>query len=619
MQSFFDDESLLAPARVEVDPIEGGGFIIRSKDPLGPYSRCVGDWLERWAQETPNATYLAERVEEGWKELTYLQVRNLIGKLAQGLLNLGLSKDKPLVVLSGNDLNHALLSLAAMHVGIPVGTISASYSKGRRDYTKLAALLGVFNPGAIFVSSGEEFAPGVLAIDFDRLVITGKEAYAIPGAMDIAQIYDTEETSAVMDAFHALTEDTHARYLLTSGSTGEPKVVVNTHKMLCSNQQMIAQCWRFLEKCKLRVLDWLPWSHTFGANHNFNMVLRNGGSLYIDDGLPMPGRIERTIDNIKYVRPTMFFNVPLGYDVLLPFIESDPELAEALFSNLDALFYAAAALPQSTWDRIHKAAAAVRDTPLFFTSEWGATETTPVLTNVHFYTEKPGNLGLPVPGIDIKFIPAGDKLEMRVKGPSVFTEYLNDAELAHRSFDEDGFYMIGDAGYLLDSERPEKGIIFNGRVTEDFKLTTGTWVSVGTLRPLIVSTLAPYISDCIVCGHDQNEIAVLAFPTIALRNLAGAEGGAMHADHLAQVPAVRRALLEKMKKMAVENKASSRHAARLLLLNTPPNIEVGEITDKGYINQRMAINYRSDEVKRLFAENLDPAVILVTETIGEKA
>lgn len=617
MQSFFDDESQLAPARVEVEHLDNGGFILRSPDSLGPYPRCVGEWLEKWAIETPDALYFAEREGDGWRELTYAQVRDVVGRLGQGLLDLGLSSAQPLVVLSSNDLNHAMLTLAAMHVGIPIGTVSVSYSKGRKDYSKLATILASLNPGGIFVSHGHDFAPSLLSVKPDCPIIVGQDPEAIPGAVHIDQLYSTDETPAVMEAFNALTENSHARYLLTSGSTGEPKVVVNTHKMLCSNQQMIAQCWRFLDNCKLRVLDWLPWSHTFGANHNFNMVLRNGGSFYIDDGLPMPGRIERTIENVKHVRPTMFFNVPRGYDVLLPYIEKDPELADALFAELDALFYAAAALPQNTWDRIHKAASKVRDTPLFFTSEWGATETTPVLTNVHFRIDKPGNLGLPVPGIEIKFMPSGDKLEMRVKGPSVFTEYLNDPDLASRSFDDDGFYMIGDAGYLLDEDHPEKGIVFNGRVTEDFKLTTGTWVSVGTLRPALVSALAPYVSDCVVCGHDKSEIAVLAFPTPALRELAGPEGQTMHVDELALVPAVRQALLTGMKKMAAENKASSRHTRRLLLLNTAPNIEIGEITDKGYINQRMSISYRADEVKRLFAEPLDPAVILITEKTGE--
>lgn len=617
MQNFFDDESLLAPARVEVEQLDNGGFILRSPEPLGPYARCVGEWLEKWAQETPDALYFAAREGDGWQELSYAQVRETIGRLAQGLLDLGLSSAQPLIVLSGNDLDHAMLTLAAMHVGIPIGTVSVAYSKGRKDYSKLTTILNGFNPGCIFVSHGHDFAPSLLSVKPDCPIIVGQDPEAIPGSIHIDQLYNTEETPAVMDAFNALTGESHARYLLTSGSTGEPKVVVNTHKMLCSNQQMIAQCWRFLESRKPRVLDWLPWSHTFGANHNFNLVLRNGGSFYIDDGLPMPGRIERTIENIKYVRPSMFFNVPRGYDVLLPFLEKDPELADALLADLDALFYAAAALPQNTWDRIHKVAKTVRDTPLFFTSEWGATETTPVLTNVHFRLEKPGNLGLPVPGIEIKFMPSGDKLEMRVKGPSVFTEYLNNQELAARSFDPDGFYMIGDAGYLLDEAQPEKGIVFNGRVTEDFKLTTGTWVSVGTLRPALVSALAPYVSDCVICGHDRSEVAVLAFPTPALRELAGPEGETMHVDELALVPAVRQALLQGLKQMAAENKASSRHARRLLLLNTAPNIEIGEITDKGYINQRMSINYRADEVKRLFADPLDPAVILITENTGE--
>lgn len=618
MKSFFDDESLFAPARVDIERFDDGSFILRSPESLGSYERCVGEWLEKWAEQTPDAIALAEREGEGWRELSYKQVREIIGQLGQGLLDLGLSTAQPLVVLSGNDLDHALLALAAMHVGVPIATLSVSYSKGRKDYSRLTAILNAYNPGAIFVSHGYDYAPSLLIVKPDCPIIVAKDPDAIPGAISIEQLYNTKETPAVMAAYHALTSDSHARYLLTSGSTGEPKAVVNTHKMLCSNQQMIAQCWRFLYKKKLKVLDWLPWSHTFGANHNFNMTLCHGGAFYIDDGLPMPGRMERTIENIKQVRPSMYFNVPRGYEVLLPYLEKDPELVEALFSELDALFYAAAALPQSTWKRIHELASRVRDKPLFFTSEWGATETTPVLTNVHFPIESPGNLGLPVPGIEIKFVPCAEKLEMRVKGPSVFTEYLNNPDLAKSSFDSDGFYMIGDAGYLLDESQPEKGIVFNGRVTEDFKLTTGTWVSVGTLRPQLVSALAPYITDAVICGHDQAEVAVLVFPTPALRELAGKAGESMSADELALVPAVRQALVKGLKAMAANNKASSRHASRLLLLDSAPNMEVGEITDKGYINQRIALNYRAAQVERLFAIELDPAVVLMTEDTGEE-
>src|SRR5690625_1001269 len=617
MQNFFNDETKLAPAQVDVIPLDGGGFIMRSPQKLKPYARCIGDCLEHWAVETPDAVYLAEREGDGWRELTYRQVRALIGKLAQGLLNLGRCSKQPLVVLSENDLNHALLTLAAMHVGIPVGTISVAYSKGRDDYSRLQQILTVLNPGAIFVSNGSDYVDSLLSIDIDCPVIVGQTSESLPRAVRIDELYAVTETAAVKEAFANLTPEHTARYLFTSGSTDDPKIVVNSHRMLCSNQQMIAQCWRFLEQSKPVVVDWLPWSHTFGANHNFNLVLRNGGSFYIDDGVPVAGKIERTVENIKMVRPSMYFNVPRGYDMLLPFLETDEEFARALLGNLDALFYAAAALPMSTWKKIHEIAKKVRDTPLFFTSEWGATETSPVLTNVHFPTEKPGNLGLPVPGIEIKFVPSADKLEMRVKGPSVFSRYLDNDERSEELFDEDGFYKIGGAGYLLDEEHPEQAIVLAGRVSEDFKLTTGTWVSVGTLRPAVVSALAPYVSDCVICGHDRNEIGVLAFPTDKLWALAGSSASQYSADQLTLIPAVRQTLLKALKQMQAENRASSRHVARLLLLDTPPCRESGELTDKGYLNQRIALTKRADQVTRLYVNAQDPAVICVYEELEE--
>ncbi|WP_349573478.1 feruloyl-CoA synthase [Azotobacter salinestris] len=620
MVDFFNDVNLLAPARAVVESRSDGAFILRSPEPLQPYARCIGEWLERWARETPGRTFLAERDGDGWFRLSYAEARQRVGSLAQSLLDLGLPAGRPLVVLSENDIDHALLALAALHVGIPVATVSVAYSRnGAGGCGKLKAILEVLQPGLIFVNDGDPYGGAIGQVRPDCPVLAARNAGAIPGALSLAGFYDRQESPAVMEAFARLDGDSHARYLLTSGSTGGPKAVVNSQRMLCANQQAIAQCWRFVERREIVVLDWLPWSHTFGVNHNFNMVLRNGGTLYIDDGRPLPGQIERTLENIRSVRPTIFYNVPRGYEVLLPYLERDQELADALFGRLDALFYAGAALPQSSWDRLAAVAGRVRSTPLFFTSAWGATETAPLLTSVHFRIDKPGNLGLPVPGIEIKFVPSGDKLEMRVRGESVFSEYRNNPELTAKAFDEDGFYMIGDAGHLLGDDRPEQGIVFNGRVSEDFKLTTGTWVSVGTLRPRLVSALAPYAQDCVICGHDRDQLAALVYPTPALRALAGEAGASMSADQLALEPAVRLALCAGLQALARDFPASSQHVARLLILDSPPNLAAGEITDKGYINQRMALALRAGQVERLYAETLDPAVILLAEVQGEPA
>lgn len=607
----------LAPVNVLREFRENGEFVLRSAHPLQPYARCTGEWLEHWAKESPERTFLAERRNGGWSRLSYREVRKRVGCLAQGLLEQDIPVGRPVLMLSDTDIDQALLSLAALHVGIPVATASVAYSRNTASgCSKLKAIIEVLEPSVIFVNDGDAYYQAIELVKPDCLVVAARNAQEIENALPLPMLY-RDERSDVMEAFARVNGDTPARYLMTSGSTGDPKAVVNTHGMLCANQQAIAQCWPFLETCEVVVLDWLPWSHTFGANHNFNLVLRNGGTLYIDDGRPIPGQIERTVENIKAVEPTLFFNVPRGYEALLPYLERDEQLVKALFGRLELLAYAAATLPPNTWERLNTYAGRVRDKPLFFSTEWGATETSPVLTNVHYPIDRPGNIGLPVPGVEIKFVPSGDKHEMRVRGPSVFSHYLKNSARTAEAFDEEGFYRIGDAGRLVDPDFPEKGILFDGRVTEDFKLTTGTWVSVGPLRTRLVDALAPYAQDGVICGHDQDVIGALIYPTPALRELAGEAGRGMTISELALLPEVRLALCAGLQALAKAYPASSQHAVRLLILDSPPNQEAGEITDKGYVNQRKALSLRADAVRRLYADPLDPAVILLAEAYGE--
>jgi len=617
MYDFFNDPTRLAPARVLCEPGADGSFILASPEPLQPYARCIGQWLEHWAAVKPDHPYLAERRNGGWFTLTYKEVRQRVGALAQGLLELDTAPGRPVLMLSENDIDQALLTLAAMHVGIPVSTVSVAYARNTAGgCSKLKAIIEVLDPALIFINDGDAYCRAIELVAPRCPVVAARNAQEIPDGLALPLLYK-RESPAVMEAFFRLDGDTPARYLLTSGSTGAPKAVINTHGMLCANQQAIAQCWRFIEDIEVVVLDWLPWSHVFGANHNFNLVLRNGGTLYIDDGRPLPGLIDRTVENIKSVRPTLFFNVPRGYEALLPYLERDEELARALFGRLELLFYAAAALPQSSWQRLSARAAEVREAPLFFATEWGSTETSPVVTSVHFQLDKAGNIGLPVPGTQIRFVPSGDKLEMRVKGPSVFPRYLNDDKSTEAAFDELGFYRIGDAGRLVDPERPELGILFDGRVTEDFKLSSGTWVSVGTLRPRLVSALAPYASDCVICGHDRDVIGALVYPTPALRELLGKAGHGMSGEQLALQAEVRLALCAGLRALARDFPASSQHAVRLIILDTPPSLNDGEITDKGYINQRTALTLRAEAVQRLYADTLGQDVILLAEVHGE--
>lgn len=522
--SFFDNPGMLAPPRVTRIDLSHGGFILACSEPLGETTRCIGDWLEYWAARTPNALFLAERDADGeWVKLTYAEVREKVGMLAQGLLNLGLAPTATVVCLSDNSLDQALLTLATMHIGRPFTTVSSAYSRLAKDFSKISTILQELNPGAVYAGDGAVYASAIRASAVSCPVILSHNAYQVEGSLTLAELLRTRETPAVMEDFARITPDTHAKYLLTSGSTGKPKIAINTHRMLCANQKQIQQSWPFLKDEKPVIVSWLPWSHTFGCNHNFNMVLCNGGSFYIDEGRPVPGLMEKSVRNLREVQPNLYFNVPRGFDALIAFLEQDESFARDFFGRLRAVFYAAAALPQTTWDRLERSAQKVLGEKVWFTSAWGATESSPLLTNVHWRLDKPGCIGLPVAGTSIKFLPNGDKLEMRVKGPQVFPGYLNNPEKTAEAFDADGYYMIGDAGFLIDPDHPEKGIAFNGRVAEDFKLTTGTWVSVGTLRVRAVTAFAPFVQDVVVTGHDRDEVGLLVFLNAAAKDVPTAQ------------------------------------------------------------------------------------------------
>ncbi|HEU0200896.1 MAG TPA: feruloyl-CoA synthase [Burkholderiaceae bacterium] len=597
---FFDDPAMLAPPCVERIDTGNGTFVLRSTEPLGPYARCVGEWLEHWAANTPDALCLAERSDTtpnaDWRRMTYRQVRHAVGAIAQSLLDLELPPGRPVVVLSDNGVDHALLMLASMHIGRPVCTVSSAYCRLTKDYAKIYGILHMLEPALIYAADASIYGPPVESAPTKAVTVFSKGADNVSGALSFARLLESSERPAVMAAFRRIEPDDHAKYLLTSGSTGHPKVAINTHRMLCANQQMIAQTWRFLEREKPVLLDWLPWSHTFGGNHNLNLVLRNGGALYIDEGRPAPGLIEKTARNLGAVKPTLHFNVPRGLDMLLPILENDAELARDFFSRLRMVFYAGAALPQAVWERLQALATRVRGEPVWLTTSWGSTETAPAATTAHWRLDRAGCIGAPLPGVELKFTPSGEKLEMRVRGVTVFPGYRNAPDLTAAAFDEEGFYKIGDAGYLVDPERPEKGVAFNGRVAEDFKLSTGTWVSVGTLRLKVVSALAPLAQDAVITGHDRDEIGALIFPGPATRELSEEE--------------LRRRVREALGRLSAEGGGSSQCPRRAVILSEPPSVDTGEITDKGYINQRAVLNRRAAEVLALYAKPTDPRVIV---------
>ena len=595
IQAPFQDEQALAPPRVAMESRADGSILLRHPEPLQPFARCIGDWLEHWAATTPDALFLAERDSEGrWRRLTYRQVRERVGRIGQGLITAGFPAGKPVLILSDNSIDAALLGLAAMHVRRPYCMVSSAYCRLTKDYSKISGILDMLSPAMVFASDARVYGPAVNAWGNKAPVFFGAHAGEHTGAQSFASLEAMSETPAVMDAFSAIRPNDHAKYLLTSGSTGFPKVVINNHRMLCANQQMIAQVWPFLVRHPLVLVDWLPWSHTFGGNHNFNMVLSHGGSLYIDEGRPAPGLVEHSVRNLREVKPNFYFNVPRGFDMLLPFLEQDEATARDIFERLEGIFYAAAALPQSLWQRLEAVARKVRERPVWFTSAWGATETAPAITSVHWRIEKAGCLGLPLPGTQLKLLHNGNKLEMRTKGPNVFPGYLHQEQLTAQAFDEEGFYKIGDAGKLIDPADPAQGVTFDGRVAEDFKLSSGTWVSVGTLRPRIVTALAPHVADVVIAGHDRVAIGLLVFPTPQAKSL---PDGALQAH-----------VLQAMRQLAEEGGGSSQCPVCAIIQAEPPSADRGEITDKGYINQRAVLEHRAADVA-LLHQKTDPRVI----------
>ncbi|MGE0800138.1 MAG: feruloyl-CoA synthase [Lautropia sp.] len=614
-------ERLFAPPRVAVEARADGTIVLQSPEPLRPYARCVGEWLERWAEQAPDRPFVVERgADGGWQPLTYGDALTRARAVGAWLLAAGLGPERPLAVLSDNGVDHAVLALAAMHVGVPVAPVSIAYSLASADHAKLRAIVRALTPGAIYVSAAAPFTAALRAIaaEHEATLIAGD---VLPGptadsgeaarrVVPFTELLAERDDARVARAFAAVGPDTVAKILFTSGSTGQPKGVVNTQRMLCSNQQAKAQVWPFLERTPPVIVDWLPWSHTFGANHNFNLVLRNGGTLYIDAGKAAPGPFDKTLANLREVSPTIYFNVPRGFDLLVAALRAEPALRQRFFARLQVIFYAAAALPQHLWDALNALASSTVGAAVPQVSAWGSTETAPLAADCHFQAPGAGVIGLPVPGTRLKLVPAGDKLEIRVDGPGVTPGYWRAPEATAAAFDDEGFYRIGDAVRFADPADPVRGLVFDGRIAEDFKLTSGTWVNVGALRITGVQALAPIAQDIVVAGHDRDAVAFLVVPNVAAcREVAGLAGDAPLADVLA-APAVRAALRAGLARLRAQaGGATSLCAARALLLEAPLSSDAGEITDKGYVNQRAVLARRVREVERLYAAAPDAGIV----------
>jgi feruloyl-CoA synthase len=563
---------------------DDGALLLRTPHVLGPYPRNLTERLERWAREAPRRVLAAQRDPAGgWRELTYAEAFERARRVGQALLDRGLSAERPLAVLSENGLEHLLLLLGALHVGVPCAPVSPAYSLLSTDHAKLRYILQLATPGLVYAQDEARFAKAVRA--------------AVPAGTEVIHGAPPEaDPSPQVDEAHARTgPDTLAKLLFTSGSTGQPKAVINTQRMLCANQQMLAQSLPYLAEVPPVLVDWLPWNHTAGGNHNIGIALYNGGTLYIDEGRPVPGLIETTVRNLREVGPTIYFNVPRGYEALLPFLRDDEILRRTFFGRLGILQYAAAVLAQPVWAAYNELAARTCGERVLWITGYGATETAPFTMCTNRGAMRAGTVGLPVDGVEMKLVPVNDKLEARFRGPHITPGYWRQPELTRAAFDEEGYYRTGDAMRFLAPGNPGLGLEFDGRLTEDFKLTTGTWVSVGPLRARLNAAGAPYVQDTVIAGHDRDEVCALIFPSAACRGLAPG--------------ALRASLQRALDRLAAESTGSSTLVARALVLEAPPSIDAGEITDKGSINQRAVLHARADLVEMLYSQPDAPQVL----------
>jgi feruloyl-CoA synthase len=531
--------------------------------------------------------------------------------VAQALLQRDLSTERPIAILSGNDLEHATLGLAAMMIGVPYAPISVPYSLMSGDFGKLKSIMDTLTPGLVFAASGKVFARTIeAAVPRDAEIVVTADLGERP-ATPLADLLATKPTAAV-DAAHAkVGPDTIGKFLFTSGSTGNPKGVINTQRMLCSNQAMIRGTLQFIVDEPPVLVDWPPWNHTFGGNHDFGMVLHNGGSFYIDEGKPLPGAIEATVRNLREIAPTLHLTVPKGFEMLLPYFRSDAALRQNFFSRLKVLFYAGAGLARHVWDELQDMAVATTGQRILFLSSLGSTETAPAAVARTWESDQPGNIGVPMRGVEIKLVPSGDKLEARYRGPNITPGYWRRPDLTTEAFDDEGFYKMGDALRFEDANDPGKGLVFDGRLAEDFKLASGTWVSAGALRAQLIDHCAPLVRDAVIAGLNRDDITALVFPDVeACRKVTGLAPDAPVTAVLTDNK-LRNEFKTRLDTLARQSTGGSTRICRVLLMAEPPSLDAGEATDKGSINQRAVLTRRAALVEELYAAALSSNVIAV--------
>jgi feruloyl-CoA synthase len=590
-------------------------LLVRARAPLGPYPDRITERLIHWAERTPDRVFMADRdpASGAWRKVTYAEALVKVRAIGTALLERNLSAERPIMILSGNDIEHALLGLAAVHVGIPHAPISPAYSLVSTDFEKLRRIVRLLTPGLVFGGDGAAFARAIDAtVPDDVEVAVARNPLSQRRTTSFAELAATAPTEAVDAAFARTGPDTIVKFLFTSGSTGAPKAVINTQRMWCANQVQIAGALAYFQDEPPVIVDWAPWHHTAGGNHDVGLVLHNGGTFYVDDGKPLPGAIEATVRNLREVAPTWYFTVPKGYEALLPYLRADAELRRTFVSRLKVLWFAGAGISQGVFDEIKRLAVETCGERIAFLTGFGATETAPCALARTFESEIATNMGVPVPGLAVKLVPHEGKFEARVKGPNVTPGYWRAPELTAQAFDEEGFYRLGDTFTFADPADPSRGLLFGGRIAEDFKLSTGTWVNVGPLRATVMEGLAPLARDAVIAGHDRPDIGLLVFPDIeGCRRFVSDPAG--DAAALIRDPRLVAEFRRRLARLAAAATGSSNRAARALLLAEPPSLDAGELTDKGSLNQRAVLARRAALVETLYAAPPAPDVIRIGE------
>ncbi|MFC6639503.1 AMP-binding protein [Sulfitobacter sp. JBTF-M27] len=586
----------LMPHKVTRRERADGSILLTSDYPLGPVARCTGDWLNHWAQASPDAVFLAERAGDGWREVTYAQAQRSVHAIAGHLLARDLGPERPILIISGNSVDHGLLTLAAQYVGIPTVPVAEQYALIPAAHPRLIYAANLVTPGLVYASDAAQYA-GALALD----IFQGVEAVSSKPANGETNLADLQQANSadIEAAATAIGHDTLAKILLTSGSTSDPKGVLTTQGMMTTNQAQIAACLPFISTRPPRIVDWLPWNHVFGGSYNFNLMLANGGSLYIDGGKPAPGLFDQTLDNLGRVSGTISFNVPIGFAQLVAALEQDAQLRETYFSDLDMIFYAGASLPQKTWEALERLAQATGKPLPLITTSWGLTETAPGALIGHEPAKGAGIVGVPMPGITVKLVPDDTgRCDVRIKGDNVTPGYLNDAKKTREAFDEEGFFVTGDAMRFVDPDEPNKGLRFDGRLSEDFKLSTGTWVQAANLRLDLLAALAPFAQDVVITGAGRDEVGVLILPN---RGAIAARGWEVsEADGILSCPPLNDEITDRLKTLAKTAAGSAGRVVHALILSEPPSMAEGEATAKGNINFPRFLERRSTLVDLLY-------------------